>query len=73
MTFAERLKQLRDEKAWSQVKLEKRSGVSAITIARIENGAGWNSNTVILLAKGLGVSLSTLFEGVEPHSTERRG
>lgn len=68
-TFGQRVKELRQEKAWTQERLTAKTGISVMTIARIENGAGWNSNTVIQLAKAFDVSLSVLFEGVGSENT----
>lgn len=68
MTFGQRLRQLRQLHGLTQGRLYERSGVSEMTIQRIENDrGGWNSQTIYCLAKAFNLSYSGLFEGVNPH------
>lgn len=54
---------LRTIKGYSLLELEELSGVSKTTINNIENGkANPTMDTLLLLAKALGVELSDLFE-----------
>jgi len=63
--FAVRLKQLRNEKNMSQVALAEKIGIQSTYLSDLENGKKEACLRVIdLLATGLGVSLSTLFESV---------
>lgn len=63
--FAVRLKQLRNEKSMSQVALAEKIGIQATYLSDLENAKKEACLRVIdLLATGLGVSLSTLFEGL---------
>ena len=61
MILAERIKQLRKEKGWSQDELAQHSGVDGRQISRYENGRITPSvDVVIKLAKTLGVSTDYL-------------
>ncbi len=61
--FGQRLKQLRHEKDLTQFDLAVKSGIDPRQIGRIENGAVSTSiATVGLLAKGLEMTLSELFD-----------
>ena len=61
-----RLRQLRESKGWTQETLASRAALDRSYVAGIEAGLR-NPSTKALakLARALGVSLSTLFEGVE--------
>ena len=61
-----RLRQLRESKRWTQETLASRAGLDRSYVAGIEAGLR-NPSTKALakLARAVGVSLSTLFEGVE--------
>lgn len=63
MSFAENMKKLRIKKGFSQVDLEKRSGISQSAISSIERGErSPTEETMIMLAKGLGVSVNSLID-----------
>ena len=63
--FAERLKQLRNEKNMSQVALAEKIGIQSTYLSDVENAKKEPCLRVIdMLATGLGVSLSTLFDGI---------
>ena len=63
--FAVRLKQLRNEKNISQVALAEKIGIQSTYLSDLENAKKEACLRVIdLLATGLGISLSTLFEGL---------
>lgn len=65
----ERLRSLRRKQGLSIRTLAAKSGLSANTLSLIENGHTSPSvHTLQLLARGLGVSLSTLFEAEKPGS-----
>ncbi len=60
-----RIRQLRDAKAWTQETLAERAAMDRSYIAGIEAGLRNPSiKAVGKIAKGLGVRLSELFEGV---------
>ncbi len=61
-----RVRQLREARGWTQETLAGRAGLDRSYVAGIEAGLR-NPSTKALakLARALGVSLSTLFEGVE--------
>jgi len=63
--LARNLKRLRQGRGWSQEELEKRAGVSRVTISRIETEEGQSSRVYTLdrLAKALGVQVADLFKG----------
>lgn len=61
--FGRRITGLRDERNWTQEDLAAASGVSTRSISSIENGVySVTLDTVHKLARGLGISLSELFE-----------
>lgn len=61
-----RIREVRKEHGWSQEELAKRSGVSRVTISKLENhgDAVVSSSTLLQLAKALGVSLNDIFLAV---------
>ncbi|HEX9697948.1 MAG TPA: helix-turn-helix transcriptional regulator [Acidobacteriota bacterium] len=62
--FAERLRTLRSEAGMTQHDLSHRSGVSRVTIARLESGVQLpRYKTLAELAKGLGLPIETLIAG----------
>lgn len=61
--FGRRVTGLRDERNWTQEDLAAASGVSTRSISSIENGVySVTLDTLQKLARGLGISLSELFE-----------
>lgn len=60
--YLKNLTSLRKQKGWSQEKLAVESGISYNTIIKIERGGIKNPKieTVIKLAKGLGVSIDEI-------------
>lgn len=63
--FALRLKQLRNEKNISQVTLAEKIGIQSTYLSDLENAKKEACLKVLdMLATGLGVSLSVLFDGV---------
>ena len=65
MNFTNRLARLRKVKGVSQERLSKLSGVSRVTIARIETGKNTpNLKTLELLANALKVPVIDIVEGV---------
>lgn len=61
--FGRRVTGLRDERNWTQEDLAAASGVSTRSISSIENGVySVTLDTIQKLARGLGISLSELFE-----------
>jgi transcriptional regulator with XRE-family HTH domain len=61
MTTSERIKQLREEKGWSQRCLAKRTGLANSTISRIESGQDdWKFFTLERIAIALDVDAVTL-------------
>jgi transcriptional regulator with XRE-family HTH domain len=69
-----RVRALRDDLNLSQEKLAERAGLHWTHISGIERGQ-WNIglSTICKVARGLGVSLSDLFAGVELRSRPRKG
>lgn len=63
--FLKNLVKIRKQKGWSQEKLAVESEISYNTIIKIERGGIKNPKieTVIKLAKALGVSIDKLIEG----------
>lgn len=59
---AERIKELRTERDWSQERLARAAGLSYRTVARMENGRGSSTSTILAVAQALGVPLDDLFE-----------
>ena len=58
-----RLKEIREEKGFTQEELEKSSGVSRQTISAIENNDSYQAKTgtLIALARALGTTVDKLF------------
>lgn len=58
-----RLRQLREEKGWTQGELSEKSGVSRITINGIENGRVQvaKTDTLIKIADALGQTVTDIF------------
>lgn len=58
-----RIKELREEKKWSQSVLAEKSGVSRNLIARIESGelTSTTTDTLLKLAKALGKKVNDIF------------
>ena len=58
-----RLKEIREEKGFTQEKLEELSGVSRQTISAIENNPEYQakSGTLLALAKAMGTTVDKLF------------
>jgi transcriptional regulator with XRE-family HTH domain len=66
-TLGERVKELREEKRWSQPRLFQESGVSLTTISRLENGQhAPHDRTVRDLARALGVPAEKLLDLPRP-------
>lgn len=62
---AERIRTLREQRAWSQEHLATVAGLSARTLQRIEGGSAASPETCLALATALEVPLS-LIAGVQP-------
>ena len=73
--FALRLKQLREQAGMSQMELAIRAGLSASSVAQLEQGKKPNPTLATLeaLARGLGVGLEQLVTLPEPRKSRRRG
>jgi transcriptional regulator with XRE-family HTH domain len=58
-----RLKEIREEKGFTQEKLEELSGVSRQTISAIENNPDYQakSGTLLALAKAMGTTVDKIF------------
>lgn len=56
-----RIKELREQKGWSQAELADKLGVHRITIVRIENGKSKNIELLSRIADLFGVSLKEFF------------
>jgi transcriptional regulator with XRE-family HTH domain len=71
MTFAERLKHLREAKGLSQRQLEQAAGIQHGIVSRIEAGVrGYPSvPTVLALARVLGVTVEELCRDAEDEDT----
>lgn len=66
MTFADRLRQIREERFLSQAELARRSGVHKLTVQRLEAGTtSPYSRTVRQLAEALGVEPQELASSSE--------
>lgn len=63
--IAERLKNAREEKGWSQSELSERSGVDRTVISRIESGATLTEKQAVKLAESLEVGVEWLLKGDE--------
>lgn len=62
--YLKKLKQLREQKGWTQEKLAQEAGISYHTLIKIERGSIQNPRieTVINLAKALGLTLDKIAE-----------
>jgi transcriptional regulator with XRE-family HTH domain len=60
-----RIRELRVERGWSQEKFSEICDVHRTWMGQIERGKNISVNTLANIADGLGVTLSTLFAGVE--------
>ncbi|MBP3959441.1 helix-turn-helix transcriptional regulator [Gemmata sp. G18] len=70
--FSERLKRLRKQAGMTQEALARAANVSNTTVAKLEQGVGdptWN--TVVALARALGVSVAEFDEGGEAEVPEQ--
>src|SRR5918911_5064868 len=66
LAFAENLRRARIQRFWTQAALSQASGISVITIARLEAGKHTPSvRTVLALAKALGVEPASLADPEE--------
>lgn len=66
MTFGKRLKELRKEKEWSQFDMAIECDCSGSDISKLERGIKNPSFSMSRrIARGLGMTLAELFEGVE--------
>ena len=66
VAFAENLRRARIQRFWTQAALSQASGISLITIARLEAGKHTPSvRTVLALAKALGVEPASLADPEE--------
>jgi transcriptional regulator with XRE-family HTH domain len=64
-----RIRELRVERGWSQEKFSEICDVHRTWMGQIERGKNVSVNTLANIAGGLGVTLSTLLEGVEGGTT----
>lgn len=60
MSLHDRVRQLREERAWSQGELADKIGADPAQISRYENGRITPSDAVVRLAEGFGVSTDYL-------------
>jgi transcriptional regulator with XRE-family HTH domain len=66
LQFAANLRRLREARGWSQERAAHESGLNPSHVAKIERGEREPGvRTIAKLSKGLGVSASELFEGIE--------
>jgi transcriptional regulator with XRE-family HTH domain len=71
--FAANLKQLREERGWSQERVAHESGLNPSHVAKIERTEREPGvRSISKLSKGLGVSASELFDGIDGRQTDRR-
>ena len=64
--FAANLKQLRDERGWSQERVAHESGLNPSHVAKIERTQREPGvRTISKLSKGLSVSAAELFDGID--------
>jgi HTH-type transcriptional regulator, competence development regulator len=62
VAFGKRLRNLRQEKGWSQLDLEIESGINRTEISRIENGLkNIEFMTIVKLADTLGINMGDFF------------
>jgi transcriptional regulator with XRE-family HTH domain len=64
-SLGRRIRELRIERGWSQEKFSEICDVHRTWMGQIERGKNISVNTLANIADGLGVTLSTLFAGVE--------
>jgi transcriptional regulator with XRE-family HTH domain len=64
-SLGRRIRELRLERGWSQEKFSEICDVHRTWMGQIERGKNISVNTLANIADGLGVTLSTLFAGVE--------
>ncbi len=64
-TTAKAIRQLRNQKAWTQEQLAEQASISVRTIQRAEEGV-MSAETLNVLAQSLGVKVETLSQPVEP-------
>jgi transcriptional regulator with XRE-family HTH domain len=67
--LGQRIRDLRTQRGWSQEKFSEICDVHRTWMGQIERGKNVSVNTLANIADGLGVTLSTLFEGVEGGAT----
>ncbi|MEI9850066.1 MAG: helix-turn-helix transcriptional regulator [Sphingomonas sp.] len=60
--FGERIRMLREARAWTQEHLAEAAGVSLRTVQRLEAGAGFASETALAVAAALDVDVRELLE-----------
>ena len=66
MMLAEKIRKLREQRGWSQRELAKRSQLASGTLSHLETGKfRGDLATHQKLARGLGITLSELYSGVE--------
>lgn len=58
--FAERVRSLRKEKGWKLEDLSDKSGISVSSLSKIENGTNPRFDTVVKIARALGISVDYL-------------
>ena len=63
--LGQRIRDLRTQRGWSQEKFSEICDVHRTWMGQIERGKNVSVNTLANIADGLGVTLSTLFEGVD--------
>jgi transcriptional regulator with XRE-family HTH domain len=72
-TFAEKLRELREAKGWTQTELAERSGTAQQSVANWENGTRVPAlDSAQALCRALGVAC-TVFDGCEYVPVESRG
>jgi transcriptional regulator with XRE-family HTH domain len=71
-SLGRRIRELRLERGWSQEKFSEICDVHRTWMGQIERGKNISVNTLANIADGLGVTLSTLFEGVDAGATHSR-
>jgi len=64
--FAANLKQLREQRGWSQERVADESGLNPSHVAKIERTEREPGvRTISKLSKGLGISAAKLFDGID--------
>ena len=61
----------RSEKGWTQRDLATHAGFDAMTVSRVERGVGGELETIIRLARTLGVPLGELFTEYAEHEAQQ--